>query len=419
MSKLTVKIDKRKLNPIYKHYGLKNKCYLQIYYGGSSSGKSYFLAQRTIIDVMKGRNYLIVRKVQNEIKRSVFMEVKKAINRMGLSKIFKINNSSMTIINKINDRGIYFSGLDDVEKLKGITPKKGVITDIWVEEGTEVTEKDYRQLKKRLRGKDPDIDNKRLTFSFNPIYKEHWIYEKLFIGIYSDDKQFNYGYVDGMKCTILKTTYKDNKHLTEEDIRSLESEPDSYYYNVYTLGNWGVLGHTIFNNWKVKDLSDIKSMFDNVHNGVDWGYADDPFTLVRFHVDNKRNKIYIFDELYLFGHDNKQSSEKVKEKINKRDYVVCDSAEPKSINDFKKYGIHAVPAKKGPGSVEYGIKKLKEYEIIIDKSCKNTQKEFKLYKWQEDKDGNKLPKPVDKNNHIIDALRYGMERANGNKISFA
>lgn len=418
MAMVKVKIDKSIFNDIYRRYGLKNKCYLQIYYGGSSSGKSYFLVQRMLTDVLHGRNYLVIRKVQREIKRTVFTEVTKAITRMGLTNLFKINLSDYTIVCKANNRGIYFSGLDDPEKIKGITPQKGVITDIWAEEATEITEKDFRQLKKRLRGIDPDIDNKRITLSFNPIYKEHWIYEKLFIGIYDESNQFNYGYVDGMKTTILKTTYKDNAHLTEEDIRQLENETDKYYYEVYTLGNWGVLGHVIFKNWKVRDLQEQKAFFDNNQNGVDWGFAGDPFAFTRFHVDNSRKKIYIYDELYLYEHDNKQSSAKVKKKIKPRDVVVCDSAEPKSISDFRKYGINAIKAKKGPGSIEYGIKKLQEYEIIIDKRCINTQKEFKLYKWKEDKEGNRLPVPVDKHNHIIDAIRYAMEKVN-TKLKFA
>ena len=129
-----------------------------------------------------------------------------------------------------------FSRLDDPEKIKSITPAKGVITDIWIEEATEIEYSAYIQLTKRLRGRSKVI--KRLMMSFNPILQDHWIYNEFFLNVWDDSKR---KYKDD-KLSILKTTYKDNRFLTEQDIRALESETDKYFYEVYTLGNWGVQG---------------------------------------------------------------------------------------------------------------------------------------------------------------------------------
>lgn len=412
MMKAKLKVKKSEFNPIYREKGLNNDNYFQIYFGGSSSGKSYFLSQRAVLDVMKGRNYLIVRKVKNTVRGSVFNEIRKSIISFGLSKYFSINKSEMTITCLINNRQIRFGGLDDVEKIKSITPIDGVFTDIWIEEATEITQNDFKQLKKRLRGQSKH--KKRITISFNPIHKSHWIY-KHFFGIWQDDKQYVKGMVDGLNCSILKTTYKDNEYLTEQDIANLENESDQYYYDVYTLGNWGVLGNLIFNNWKVKDLSDQMDKFNNIFYGLDWGFYPDPFAFVKMHIDERQNKIYIYDELYLYQRTNDTLIDEIKNKYNGGRKIVADSAEPKSIKYFKNNGVRIKAAEKGPGSIEYGIKRLKDYEIIIHKDCINTKNEFSLYKYKENKSGEVLPVPVDKNNHIIDSIRYATEELDHSK----
>lgn len=399
---INLEINSKVFNPIYLKYQLYNKNRYQIYYGGSSSGKSFSLAQRTVLDVFNGnRNYLIVRNVQTTLKRSCFNEISKAIISFNLGDYFNINKSDMVITCTLNDRQILFCGLDDPEKIKSITPIKGVITDIWVEEATECDYKAVKQLDKRLRGKSKV--KKRLILSFNPILKDHWIYEEYF-SIWEDNKQ----YVEKDDVSILKTTYKDNNFLTKDDIKALENESDPYYYEVYTLGNWGVLGATIFKNWKVEDFSDIEKTFNNYRNGVDWGFGSDPFAFVRAHYDKTRKRLYICDEIYATELENADSANMVKEKAGK-EVVICDSAEPKSIKDFKNNKVRALPAKKGPGSIEYGIKFLQGLEIIIHPRCQNSKNEFSKYKWKEDKNGNVLPVPVDKDNHIIDALRYALE----------
>ncbi len=400
--RVNLNIDPAVFNEIYLKYQLHNNNRYQIYFGGSSSGKSFSLAQRAVLDVLNGkRNYLVVRNVQSTIKRSCLNEITKAINAFNLRDYFDINKTDMIITCSINQKQILFCGLDDVEKVKSITPIDGVITDIWVEEATECEYKDIKQLDKRLRGRSEVI--KRLTLSFNPILKDHWLFTEYF-GIWEDDKQ----YVEKDNVSILKTTYKDNRFLTPDDIAALENETDKYYYEVYTLGNWGTLGAVIFKNWRVEDFSDIEKTFDSYRHGVDWGFAEDPFAYIKPHYDKTRKRLYICDEIEAIGLLNSESAPMVKEKAG-RDKVICDSAEPKSVSEYKSLGVNAKAAKKGPGSIEYGIKFLQGLEIIIHPRCKAFRAEINKYKYKEDKNGNVLPVPVDKDNHLIDALRYAME----------
>lgn len=405
---ISLNINSKVFNPIYFKYQLKNNNRCQIYFGGSSSGKSFSLAQRTVLDVLNGnRNYLIVRNVQSTIRRSCLNEVTKAISNLKLSEYFEVNKTEMVITCKLNKRQILFCGLDDTEKIKSITPIYGVITDIWVEEATECEYKAVKQLDKRLRG--ISKVTKRLTLSFNPILKDHWLYTEYF-DIWEDNKQ----YIEKNNVSILKTTYKDNKFLTADDIAALENESDQYYYEVYTLGNWGILGAVILRNWRVEDFTEIENSFDNHRHGIDWGFADDPFAYIKSHYDNKRKRLYICDEIEAVGMLNEESAPLVKEKAG-ASRVVCDNAEPKSISDFRRLKVNAVAAKKGPGSVEFGIKFLQGLEIIIHPRCQNFKNEISKYKYKEDKNGNVLPIPVDKDNHLIDGLRYSLENDMDNR----
>ncbi len=399
--KIKLNINPKVFNEIYYRYQLKNQNRYQIYFGGSSSGKSVSLAQRCILDVLKGRNYLIVRNVGNTLRHSCFNEIKKQISALKVNELFKINSSDMIITCMVNNKQILFKGLDDAEKIKSITPINGVITDVWVEEATECEYRDVKQLDKRLRGI-TDF-TKRLTLSFNPILKDHWIYREYF-SIWEDNKQ----YTEKNNISILKTTYKDNHFLTKDDIFSLENETDKYYFEVYTLGNWGVLGNVIFNNWEVRDLSKEIHLFDNYYNGLDFGFAQDPDALAHMHYDSKRHILYILKETYNIGQTTAELSKIVKEIIENQ-IVTCDSSSPRIIEELNRNGINAYAAVKGKDSVNFGIDWLQRQKIIIDITCQNTKNEFQKYKWQEDKHGNVIPKPVDKYNHIIDAIRYGCE----------
>lgn len=402
---VSVHIDGRMFNPVYKPF-LADNTRNQIYFGGSSSGKSVFLAQRCAIDVANGgRNYLCVRKTANTIRRSMFNEICKAINAFRMGPLFPSINKSEMVITCANGYQILFAGLDDPEKIKSTTPAKGVVTDIWMEEATEDDETDLQDLEKRLRGMEIGKPSppKRLILSFNPILKSHWIFVKYFggwvdgSGLYRDDG-----------LVILKTTYKDNKFLAPDDIKALEDETDPYYRDVYTLGNWGVLGDVIFRNWETRDLSKMKAQFTNKRHGLDFGFSKDPAAMPCTHYDKARKTIYIYDELYMPGLTNDLLAKEIAKLIG-RDPITCDSAEPKSIQEIKGHGVYALPAKKGKDSVNHGIQWLRQQHIVVDVKCVHMKNELQQYQWKQDKDGHSLPVPVDKNNHLIDGLRYAYE----------
>lgn len=394
--------------------GLMNEAYaefltddrpVQIYYGGSSSGKSYgILGQRTVRDVMTGkRNYLIVRKTARTLRNSSFNEIRKCISRMDLESEFSINKTDMVVTHKASGCQVLFAGLDDVEKVKSITPQQGVLTDIVIEEATETEYNDYKSLVKRLRGGD-ESTIKRTTLLFNPILQDHWIFEEFFLGKWDDDKS----YFGSDELLIRKTTYKDNRWLTEDDRKKLEDESDKYYYEVYTLGNWGVLGNLIFTNWETQDLTELSKTWAKYHNGLDWGFFPDPTAFIRVGFDRAKKLVYIFKTDGGLNMTNDGIAALLKPIIG-REVVTCDSAEPKSIQELNNFGITAIPAVKGPGSVEFGIKWLQRMKIMVDPRCTEVISELRKYKYQEDRNGKVLPKPVDRDNHWIDALRYALE----------
>lgn len=228
---VNIKISKKVFNDVYLPY-LDNTDRYLLFYGGGSSGKSYFIAQRFIYKLIHPTrcNLLVVRQTGDTNRRSTFPLLKQVISNWNLAQHFKINESDMRIRCLLTGNEVAFAGLDDVEKIKSITFANGELTDIWVEEATECQEADINQLKVRLRG---GKSKKQMVLSFNPINIQHWI-----------KKHF----VDSNLATVCFSTYKDNKFLSDDDRRALEQlkDVDEYTYNVYCLGQWGILGKTVF-----------------------------------------------------------------------------------------------------------------------------------------------------------------------------
>lgn len=400
-----------KENKVYIPY-LNKPHFVQIYFGGSSSGKSFFITDKIVLDVLSGVNWLCCRNVATTIKRSVFNEITKSISSMGLKQYFSINKSDMIITCNLNEKQILFCGLDDTEKVKSITPQNGVLERIFIEEATETKRDAYLQLKKRLRGKTEH--SKCIIMAFNPILKSHWIYQEFFKEWRDDITHFesdNYGATKdkkGYSLCILKTTYKDNAFLTKDDRELLENETDPYFYQVYTLGNFGILGNVIFKNWRVEDLTDKIPTFDHIYCGCDFGYASDENALIKLHYDKKNKKIYVFGEWYQSGMSDDELVRVCKTFVGDN-YIACDSSEPKSIDYLAMNGIKAYAVKKGADSINRGIRWLQGHEIIIDVKCQNFKNEIECYHWQETKDGIPMAKPVDAKNHLLDSLRYSLE----------
>ena len=172
--------------------------------------------------------------------------------------------------------------------------------------------------------------------------------------------------------------------------------------------NWGVLGDVIFRNWRTDDLTEFKKTADKLYFGLDFGFSYDPCAGAKLHYDKAHKRIYILDEIYERGLTNTALAPVLRDFCGSQ-YITCDSAEPKSIKELQNMGIRALGAKKGPDSVMHGIQWLQGHEIIIDNKCQNAKNEFQLYQWKKDRDGNSLRVPEDRNNHLIDAIRYAME----------
>lgn len=381
---------------------------IQIIFGGASSGKSVFKSQEVVISLLAGgRNYLICRAVGKTIRRSVFNQIKRTIDDFNVDDLFTINKTEFTIT-CANGYQAFFVGLDDVEKIKSIIPERGVITDIWVEEATETEKNTVKSLMRRQRGGDERVP-KRITLTFNPILQDHWIFHEYFAPIAWSDEQTEY---KSDNLTILKTWFIHNKFLTKQDVADLLDETDKYFSDVYTWGKWGVLGNVIFTNWTIEDLSDRIPYFDNLRNGGDFGFASDPAAIGRSHWDKKHKTIYFFEEFYERGLVNDELATEALKMCGKEE-IIWDSSEPKSIKELRNAGVNAVGAVKGPDSVIHGVQWLQGCKIVVDKECINMQNELRQYKWKEGNDGKPVspPKPIDRNNHLIDGgLRYAYER---------
>jgi phage terminase large subunit len=248
---VNIRISKKVFNPVYLPYLDNDDRYL-IFYGGGSSGKSYFIAQRWIYKLISPVrcNLLVVRQTGDTNRRSTFPLLKQVISNWNLREHFKINESDMRIKCLLTGNEVAFAGLDDVEKIKSITFENGELTHEWVEEATECQEADINQLKVRLRG---GKSKKQMVLSFNPINIQHWI-----------KKHF----IDSGLATVCFSTYKDNKFLTDDDREALEDLRlvDEYTYEVYCLGKWGILGKTVF------DARAIQKRLDEIPRPLKTGY---------------------------------------------------------------------------------------------------------------------------------------------------
>lgn len=279
MPNINIKISKKVFNDVYLPF-LENQDRYLIFYGGGSSGKSYFIAQRYIYKLFHPTrcNLLVVRQTGDTNRKSTFPLLKQVISNWNLSKYFKVNESDMRIKCLLTGNEVAFAGLDDVEKIKSITFENGELTDIWVEEATECQEADINQLKVRLRG---GKTKKQIVLSFNPVNIQHWI-----------KKHF----IDSGLATVCFSTYKDNKFLTDDDRKALEDlqYTDEYTYEVYCLGKWGIVGKTVF------DAKAITRRLDVIPKPLKVGYFlydYDGLRLsnIRWHTDRDNGYIQIYE----------------------------------------------------------------------------------------------------------------------------
>ena len=372
----------------------------EVYYGRAGSGKSVFITQKILCKACTSkRKVLVIRKYATTLKDSVFQLFIDQLKKWKIYKFCKVNMSTYTITLP-NESVLLFKGLDDPEKIKSITD----ITDIWCEECSELSLDEFTQLDLRLRAQSGNL---QIFVSFNPVSKQNFVYQKWFANGAPDN------------TFVLHTTYKDNKFLPKEYIDALleKQKSNPTYYKIYALGEFCTLDKLVYYNWKVEDF-DHTQIKGKLLVGLDFGYTNDPTALVASVMTDK--KIYIFKEWVDTNKTNPQIAQVIKSLGLQKSTIICDSAEPKSIQELRQNGIYAArESTKGPDSIIHGIQRLWEYEIIVHPSCTETITEFENYSWQKDKKtGECINKPIDMFKHCMDALRYSLQCA-GQQIKFA
>ena len=373
-----------------------------VFEGGRGGLKSSFVAFK-IVELIKNNPQMhacITRQVAGTLKDSVYANMIWAINELGLMEEFECKVSPLEIKYIKTGQTIYFRGLDDETKLKSIKPEFGYIGILWKEEKDQMKgDAQERSVNQSvLRGGDESYD----FSSYNPPKsKSNWVNR---IKLVPNPKRVIHhsSYLEAPAEWLGQKFIDDAAHLKEIN-------PEAYEHEYLGVPNGD--GGNVFEYLEIRDIADEEiSRMDRIFAGVDYGWYPDAFCYLRTYYDSAREKIYLIDELYV----NKWSNSKTADWIKKKGYddytMICDSAEPKSVNDFRDAGLPARGAIKGPGSIEYGFKFLQTKTIVIDpKRTPNAYKEITEYEYDRDKEGNVISGYPDGNDHAISALRYAYE----------
>lgn len=400
-----------KANRVFKAPDQSQKRYI-VMKGSAGSGKSVDTAQHYILRLMSdpGRNLLCVRKSDVTNRDSTFAELQGAIFRMfgeQYKKYWYINSSDMRLECIANHNQIFFRGVNDEkqrEKLKSIAVKRGKLTDVWIEEATELTQSDFEIIDDRLRGELPKGQFYQIRLTFNPVSSSHWIKKHFFDR--ADPDVFTH-----------HSTYKDNRFIDDAYYRRMErrKEVDPDGYRIYGLGEWGEVGGLILTNYVIEDFDTSPERFDYMVNSQDFGYNHaDCIGEVGF----KDGELYLCREIYEFEKDTSEIIQIADEKGFHKDLTMwCDSAEPDRIKMWKKAGYKARPVNKEKNSVHAQIDYLKKHKIHIHRSCVNTIKEIQQWKWKKDTKTNEyLDEPVNYFDDAMAMLRYSIEEERKSKV---
>lgn len=374
--------------------------------GSRASKKSKTAALWIISHIIKfpEANAIYIRKTERTLKDSCYSDCKWAIHQMGLDDWFTCRLSPLEIEYNPTGQRILFRGCDDPLKLTSISVPKGVLCWAVFEEAYEITkESDFDMIDESIRGSVPPGYFKRIFILLNPWSEKTWI-KKRFFDTPNDDNKL-----------AITTTYKCNEWLTPEDLRIFEDmrARNPRRYAVAGEGNWGIVDGLVYENWKEErfDIDTIRSKPGVVSAfGLDFGYTNDPSTLFCGLLDQKEKRLFVFDEMYEKGLSNKRIAETVQSMGYGKEHITADSAEPKSIDELKSLGLRVKGAAKGKDSIANGIQWIQDLEIIIHPRCVNFLTEISNYTWDTDKFGNKLNAPIDDFNHLMDAMRYALEK---------
>ena len=396
--------------------------------GSRASKKSKTTALWFILNLMRlpGSNLLVIRKTYRTLKDSCFTELKWAINRLGVNQWWDVKESPLEMTYRPTGQKIYFRGLDDPLKVTSITVETGCLCWGWIEEAYEImNESDFDMLDESIRGEVDDGLFKQWTFTFNPWNEHHWI-KKRFFDCDPDPE-----------ILALTTNYMCNEWLDDADKKVFErmKRDNPRRYRVAGLGDWGIVDGLVYENWKeepfkiarkadikpeqktedVVIIDDLKAVY-----GLDFGYTNDPSAFFVGFLDLEHKKLYVWDEFYEKALSNRKIFEKINSMGYRKERITADSAEPKSIDELRTLGLTRITgAKKGKDSISNGIQWIQDLKIIVHPRCTNFITEISNYTWDTDKFGNKLNKPIDDFNHLMDAMRYALEQyIVGNKWIF-
>lgn len=373
--------------------------------GGRGSGKSSGIAHIIVQLLMRHPvNAVGIRKIDNTIELSIFEQIKWATSEQGVSHLFKVNKSPMRITYIPRGNYIVFRGAQEPERIKSLKSANFPFAIAWIEELAEFkTEDEVTTITNSLlRGELGNGLFYKFFYSYNPPKrKQSWVNKK-----YETQFQANNTYVH-------HSTYLDNPFISKQFIEEAKTakERNLLRYEWEYLGKAIGSGVVPFDNLVFDTITDAEiANFDNIRQGLDWGYATDPLSVNRMHYDKTRRKLYIFDEIYGVKVSNRQAADLIKKKGFDDTIIFADSAEPKSIDEVREHNIKIKGAAKPKGSVEYGEKWLDDLDaIIIDPNrAPNTAREFENIDYETDKDGNPKAKLEDKDNHSVDSVRYGM-----------
>ncbi|MCG1560061.1 PBSX family phage terminase large subunit [Staphylococcus epidermidis] len=384
-----------------------NKNFYRVVKGSRGSKKSKTTALNFIYRLMEydWANLLVVRRFSNTNKQSTYTDLRWATNKLGVKHLFKFNDSLPEITYKPTGQKILFRGLDDPLKITSITVENGILCWAWFEEAYQIETFDkFSTVVESIRGSIDDSDFfKQITVTFNPWSERHWLKPTFF----DEDTKLN-------NTFSYTTTYRVNEWLDEVDIARYE---DLYRTNprrarIVCDGDWGVAEGLVFENFEVKEFDWVKKLKEKqvVAHGSDFGFTQDPTTLISTIVDLKNKELWIYDEHYQRGMLTDEIYQMYLDKGLKNAKIIADSAEKRLITEIKRKGISNLkPSIKGQGSIMQGVQFIQGFKIYVHPTCEHTIEELNTYTFDQDKDGNWLNKPIDANNHLMDALRYSLE----------
>ena len=362
-----------------------------VLYGGAGSGKSVFAAQKVLMRVLDepGHRIACTRRVAKSQRDSCFALIRNLIYDWGVGSEFHIAMSDMRIQHLGNGNEILFLGMDDAEKIKSIWN----ISSFWHEEPTELTEEDLNQLNLRMRGR--TVNYKQHILSFNPISYRHWIKRRFF------DQ-------DSDKVRILRTTWRDNAFIDNEYVQELESyrESDPLLYQVYALGEWGIMRGLVYRPFEMHLNGDWPETFDDTIMGLDFGF-NNPTALVE--IGLKDRNVFLTERLYETGMTNSDLIAWLRDAgISRSVPIYADSAEPDRIREIARAGFNVLDARKGQNSVQAGIVFCKALSMHTRPRNENINQEAASYRWRVDRNGESLDEPEKADDHAMDAVRYAL-----------